>query len=65
MLEYYVIPTYASIFCVTSPGKTGDTVVFKCMNLNELIDLFPEGCYVPGDEVYPLSDKIMVPFTAL
>ena len=52
-----------TMFCVATPGKSGDAVAVKYTDLDELLDRLPEGFYILGDAAYPLSDKVLVPYT--
>eukprot|EP00644_Phytophthora_capsici_P018297 jgi/Phyca11/131116/e_gw1.101.26.1 len=52
-------------YCFNSPGKMGDSIAFKKGSLsNDILKLPPE-FYIVGDNAYPLSDSLLVPFTKL
>ncbi|RLN46981.1 hypothetical protein BBJ28_00010038 [Nothophytophthora sp. Chile5] len=52
-------------YCLNSPGKVGDCIAFKKWNLSKEIMELPHGFYIVGDNAYPLSDSLLVPFTKL
>ncbi|KAE9014277.1 hypothetical protein PR001_g12426 [Phytophthora rubi] len=52
-------------YCFNSPGKVGDSIAFKKWALSKEIMEPPHGFYIVGDNAYPLSDSLPVPFTKL
>jgi hypothetical protein len=52
-------------YCLNSPGKVGDSKAFKMWKLSAEIMNLPHGFYVIGDNAYPLSNSLLVPFTKL
>lgn len=52
-------------YCFNSPGKVGDSIAFKKWKLREAIMQLPAGFYIIGDNAYPLSDSLLVPFSKL
>lgn len=50
-------------YCFNSPGKVSDSVAFKKWPLHTAISNLPFGYYVIGDNAYPLSSSVLVPFT--
>ncbi|EGZ25039.1 hypothetical protein PHYSODRAFT_479486, partial [Phytophthora sojae] len=50
-------------YCINSPGKVADSVAFKKWKLSLGIANLPLGYYVIGDNAYPLSSTVLVPFT--
>lgn len=52
-------------FCVSSPGKTNDARAFsRCEGLTKAIDNFPEPYFLIGDNAYPLSKTMLIPYNA-
>ncbi|KAE8977487.1 hypothetical protein PR003_g23271 [Phytophthora rubi] len=52
-------------YCFISPGKVGDSIAFKKWKLREASMQLPVGFYIIGDNAYPLSDSLLVPFNKL
>ncbi|POM73866.1 Hypothetical protein PHPALM_9249 [Phytophthora palmivora] len=52
-------------YCFNSPGKVGNSFTFKKWKLLEAIMQLPAGFYIVGDNAYPLSDSLLVPFSKL
>ena len=51
--------------CVAAPGKVNDIRAFyRCQRLLQWLDALPEGFHVVADNAYPLSRKILIPFTS-
>mmetsp|Transcript_14261 Transcript_14261/g.34632 ORF Transcript_14261/g.34632 Transcript_14261/m.34632 type:complete len:288 (-) Transcript_14261:90-953(-) len=51
-------------FTVSAPGKTGDARAFSRLEkLSEWIDTLPEGLFVGGDNAYPLSSRLLCPYS--
>ncbi|OWZ09955.1 hypothetical protein PHMEG_00017266 [Phytophthora megakarya] len=49
-------------YCFDSPGKVGDSIAFKKWKLRGVIMQLPAGFYIIGDNAYPLSNCLLVPF---
>ncbi|KUF83284.1 Far upstream element-binding protein 3 [Phytophthora nicotianae] len=49
-------------YCFDSPGKVGDSIAFKKWTLSDEIMELPPGYYCVGDNAYPLSDSLLVPY---
>ncbi|KAE9163401.1 hypothetical protein PF004_g30152 [Phytophthora fragariae] len=52
-------------YCFDSPGKVGDSIAFKKWTLSDEIMELPPGFYCIGDNAYPLSDSLLVPYNKL
>ncbi|KAE9350284.1 hypothetical protein PF008_g6521 [Phytophthora fragariae] len=52
-------------YCFNSPGKVGDSIAFKKWKLREAIMQLPAGFYIIGENAYPLSESLLVPFNKL
>ncbi|ETP27514.1 hypothetical protein F442_23209 [Phytophthora nicotianae P10297] len=50
-------------YCFDSPGKVGDSIAFKKWSLSDEIMRLPDCYYIVGDNAYPLSDALLVPYT--
>jgi hypothetical protein len=51
-------------FTVVAPGKCNDARAFKrCEKLNKWLDNLPDGVFVGGDNAYPLSRTMMIPYS--
>ena len=51
-------------FGIISPGKTNDACLFNCATgLQEWLDSLPDKYYLVGDNAYPLSNNLIVPFS--
>ncbi|POM78399.1 Hypothetical protein PHPALM_4072 [Phytophthora palmivora] len=51
--------------CERSPGKVSDSIAFKKWKLRNAIMQLRSGFYIIGDNAYPLSDSVLVPFNKL
>eukprot|EP00644_Phytophthora_capsici_P018845 jgi/Phyca11/133160/e_gw1.342.3.1 len=52
-------------YCFDSPGKVGDSIAFRNWKLSNAIMELPAGFYIIGDNAYPLSNSLLVPFNKL
>eukprot|EP00644_Phytophthora_capsici_P006369 jgi/Phyca11/127013/e_gw1.66.187.1 len=52
-------------YCFDSPGKVGDSIAFKKWTLSDAILALLLGYYCVGDNAYPLSDSLLVPYNKL
>ncbi|OWY94961.1 LOW QUALITY PROTEIN: hypothetical protein PHMEG_00035170 [Phytophthora megakarya] len=52
-------------YCFNSPGKVGDSIAFRKLKLSQDIMQLPAGFYLVGDNAYPLSSSLLVPFNKL
>ena len=51
-------------YAVAAPGKVNDIRAFRrCDGLQHWIQALPDGFYIGADNAYPLSRKILIPFT--
>ena len=51
-------------FGVVAPGKTNDARVFRrCLGLQKWLDKIPNEYFLVGDNAYPLSNKLLIPFS--
>jgi hypothetical protein len=51
--------TAVSMAC---PGKTNDAQAWVCWKLSKIIESFPFGYYLVGDNAYPCCDRLLTPF---
>ena len=50
--------------CIGAPGKTNDIRAFGwCQKLHEWLEALPEDYFISGDNAYPLSRRLLVPFS--
>jgi len=50
--------------CVAAPGKVNDIRAFnRCTDLLEWLEALPSQYYIIGDNAYPLSDRVLIPFS--
>ena len=50
--------------CAAAPGKAGDARAFGRMaDFRKWLQELPDECFIVGDNAYPLSRKILVPFS--
>jgi hypothetical protein len=53
-------------FAVAAAGKTNDNRAFsRCQDLKEWIDTLPEGYFIIGDNAYTITNRLLIPFTAI
>ena len=51
-------------FGVIGPGRTNDARAFnRCIELRQWVDNLPDKYFLVGDNAYPLSDKLLIPFS--
>ena len=51
-------------FGTIGPGRTNDARAFNnCIKLRQWIDSLPDRHFIIGDNAYPLSDKVLIPFS--
>ncbi|KAE9108655.1 hypothetical protein PF007_g12574 [Phytophthora fragariae] len=52
---------FTAVTC-SSPGGTGDSVAFLKWRLSAVVDTFPNGLYLVGDNAYTNTNKLLTPF---
>jgi len=52
--------TYISVMC---PGSIPDVTSYKNCMLPELVEPLPAGYHLVGDEAYPVSEQVLVPYS--
>ncbi|OWY93084.1 hypothetical protein PHMEG_00037649 [Phytophthora megakarya] len=52
-------------YCFNSLGKVGDSIAYKKWKLSQDVVKLPPGFYIVGDNAYPLSSSLLVPYNKL